>query len=493
MESKTGARYRASVFAAGMIYLLLGSASAFTKLPVCDEGWYANPAFNLSAGRSMGTTVLESAGTPLHGLERHTYWVMPLYIVGQAFVYELFGPGLMQTRLFSLFWGLVILASWFVILRVLVEEKFVALVGILIMAIDSYMIAVGSTGRSDMMCAGLGSAGLAMYLGLRPRRLSLALVVSNALVAASGLTHPNGILYLASLLFLVAFFDRQNIRWIHVAAAAAPYLIGAAIWSTYILQSPGDFIAQFGSNARTRTSGITSPAMLMKREVLRYVNAYGLGSESSGPARLKVVMLLAYLTGIVGVLLNPDLRRQPSSRVLLSMTGLTFVLMIVFEGAKQDWYLVHILPLFCALLAIWLVHCLKRRVLPAAVLAVGMAGLVLVNVGLVGWLVHRSDYQSSYLPVVQFLRTGPNDRARVIGSAELGFEIGFDRLSDDTRLGFYSGKRPDLIVVGDIYEGWFTKHEAREPDVYRYVRTTLSSARKVFDNGRYRVYSVASR
>src|SRR4051812_13576341 len=144
--------YRASVFAAGMIYLLLGSASAFTKLPVCDEGWYANPAFNLSAGRSMGTTVLESAGTPLHGLERHTYWVMPLYIVGQAFVYELFGPGLMQTRLFSLFWGLVILASWFVILRVLVEEKFVALVGILVMAIDSYMIAVGSTGRSDMMC-----------------------------------------------------------------------------------------------------------------------------------------------------------------------------------------------------------------------------------------------------------------------------------------------------------------------------------------------------
>ena len=486
-------RYRASILAVGMIYVLLGTGSAMTKLPVCDEAWYANPAFNLSAGRSMGTTVLESAGTPLHGLEQHTYWVMPLYIVGQAFVYELFGPGLFQSRLFSVFWGLVILVSWFVILRTLFEDKYVALLGMFVMAIDSYMIAVGSTGRSDMMCAGLGSAGLAAYLGLRPRRLSLALFVSNALIAASGLTHPNGILYLASLLFLVWSFDRQNVKWIHIGSAAAPYLAGATIWSVYILQSPADFVAQFGSNARTRTSGITSPWAVIKGETLRYVNAYGLGSQSTGLSRIKVVMLLAYLTGIAGVLLSPRLRRQPPSRVLLSMTGITFILMVLLEGAKQDWYLVHIIPLFSAVLAVWVVHCLRRRVVPVAVLVLGMSGLVLVNAGLVGWLLHRTDYQSTYLPVVQFLRTTPNDRARVMGSAELGFQIGFDRLTDDTRLGFYSRKRPDLVVVEEIYQGWFRKHEAREPDVYRHVRTTLAGARKVFDNGRYQVYSVGAR
>jgi len=107
-----------------------------TRLPVCDEAWYANPAFNLTAGRSMGTTVLESAGTTLQGLERHTYWIMPLHIVGQALVYEVFGPGLMQTRLLSAFWGLVILGSWFVILRAVYPERLVALLAIFLMAIE---------------------------------------------------------------------------------------------------------------------------------------------------------------------------------------------------------------------------------------------------------------------------------------------------------------------------------------------------------------------
>ena len=186
-------------------------------------------------------------------------------------------------------------------------------------------------------------------------------------------------------------------------------------------------------------------------------------------------------------------RRQTPSRVLLSMTGMTFVLMVVIEGAKQDWYLVHIIPLFAALLAVSVVHCLTDRVLPAGLVAVGMAGFVVVNVGLVGWLLHRADYQSKYMPVVEFLRTTPNEHARIIGSAELGFQVGFDRVSDDTRLGFYSRKMPDLIVVEPIYEAWFRKHDVREPDVYRHVRTTLAAARKVFDNGEYRVYSVSSR
>jgi len=122
-----------------------------------------------------------------------------------------------------------------------------------------------------------------------------------------------------------------------------------------------------------------------------------------------------------------------------------------------------------------------------------MAAFAFVNVGLVGWLAHRTDYQAKYMPVVEFLRTAPNEHARIIGSAELGFEVGFDRVNDDTRLGFYSRKTPDLIVVEQIYDGWFRKHEVREPDVYRHVRTTLAAARKVFDNGQYRVYSVSSR
>jgi uncharacterized membrane protein len=109
------------------------------------------------------------------------------------------------------------------------------------------------------------------------------------------MTHPNGILYLASLLFLVIYFDRGNIRWIHVVAAAAPYLAAPVIWSAYFLQNPADFIAQFGSNARRGLRGLTiNRGRVIKGEALRYVKAYGLGAAGERAWRaVKIVMLLA--------------------------------------------------------------------------------------------------------------------------------------------------------------------------------------------------------
>jgi hypothetical protein len=121
-----------------------------------------------------------------------------------------------------------------------------------------------------------------------------------------------------------------------------------------------------------------------------------------------------------------------------------------------------------------------------------VAILVVINVGAVGWLFHRADYQNIYLPVVEFLNSPPHVRERVMGSAELGFQIGFERLTDDYRLGYYSGKRAAVIVVEENYEGRFRRYQTQEPAVFRHVMKTLSEARKVFDNGRYRVYELSA-
>ena len=486
------ALYRASVFIVALTYVALSTGSAMTRLPVCDEAWYANPAFNLTAGRSMGTTVLESAGTTLQGLERHTYWIMPLHIVGQALVYEVFGPGLMQTRLLSAFWGLVILGSWFVILRAVYPERLVALLAIFLMAVDSYFIAFSSTGRSDAMCAGLGSAALTAYLTLRARRLALALFVSNALIAGSGLTHPNGILYLALFVLLFWRLDRENVGWFDLCAAASPYVVGAMLWGAYVLQSPADFLAQFGGSATRRLPEVAAPLAMIKGEVLRYASAYGLTSGASALGHVKAVILLAYLVGIAGTIATPALRRQRPVRLLLSMTALMVALMSVVEGAKQDWYLVHVIPLFCAVSSVWIAYVWRQASKLAYFVGIGVAILVVVNVGAVGWLFHRADYQNIYLPVVEFLNSPPHVRERVMGSAELGFQIGFERLTDDYRLGYYSGKRAAVIVVEENYEGRFRRYQTQEPAVFRHVMKTLSEARKVFDNGRYRVYELSA-
>src|ERR1700730_12917945 len=88
------------------VFLVLAIATAVTKEPWCDEGWFASPARNLAFQGFMGTTVLDPAsGTPylstrtrVDGIDRYTYWVMPLYLVTEAGWYRVVGFGLMRMR-----------------------------------------------------------------------------------------------------------------------------------------------------------------------------------------------------------------------------------------------------------------------------------------------------------------------------------------------------------------------------------------------------------
>ncbi len=77
-------------------------------------------------------------------------------------------------RALSLFWGLVALASWYLILKALSGQTSVALLGAGLLASDFYFTASSATARMDMMSASLGFAGLAAYLSLRRRSTGLA-------------------------------------------------------------------------------------------------------------------------------------------------------------------------------------------------------------------------------------------------------------------------------------------------------------------------------
>ena len=78
----------------------------------------------------------------------------------------------------------------------------------------------------------------------------------------------------------------------------------------------------------------------------------------------------------------------------------------------------------------------------------------------------------------------------MIGGAELGFSLGFDRpLVDDIRIGYYSGKRPAFIVVDDRYREWFDQYPSIAPDVSRYVTDMLTNRYvKVYERAPFVVY-----
>src|SRR5437867_10210201 len=93
-----------------------------TRAPWQDEAWFGNPAYTLATQGFLGTTVLDPASSTwksvkLTGIDRHTYWILPLSLVLNAGVFRAFGFRIDVMRATSLLWGVVALAAWWVILR----------------------------------------------------------------------------------------------------------------------------------------------------------------------------------------------------------------------------------------------------------------------------------------------------------------------------------------------------------------------------------------
>src|SRR5205823_12314395 len=103
-------------------YFGLGITTIVTRAPWQDEAWFGNPAHNLAQRGFLGTTILDSASSTwkkvdLTGIDRHTYWVMPLSLLLQAAEIRLFGFGSIQMRASSLMFGAAFLLAWWIILR----------------------------------------------------------------------------------------------------------------------------------------------------------------------------------------------------------------------------------------------------------------------------------------------------------------------------------------------------------------------------------------
>jgi 4-amino-4-deoxy-L-arabinose transferase-like glycosyltransferase len=482
-----------------LAFLALVVGSALTKSPWSDEAWFAQAGLNLATRGEMTTPVLETTGTNFKGLERHTYWVMPLHLVTQAGWYKVFGFSLFSMRMLSAVFGVLALFSWYFIVGSLSGNQKVALITFVLLAFDYIFVMAASFGRGDMMSAALGAAGLAAYLYLRERNFNRAILASQSLIAACGLTHPNGgVAFFVGLLFLTLYFDRARLGWRHLGLAAIPYTVGAIGWGAYILQAPSDFVAQFTANASTggRMSGLTSPLSAIKNEItLRYLKAFGLGahtSGSSGPIWLKSVVLLAYVVALAGCLSVRSIRAHKGYRALLVLTGIFFLVLTFFDGQKLSFYLVHIVPLYTALVAVWVYWCYSTRFVPAWLLALSVGGLLAIQTGGILYRMKINAYGRSFIPAVTYLKEHSNADSKIMGSAVLGFGLGYERVIDDVRFGFNTGKRADFLVINDVYEEGINHYRAggEGAALEAHINKMLTQDYKlVYDENFYQIYA----
>jgi hypothetical protein len=486
-----------------MAWTALALSLAASNAPWSNEAWCAIPAVNLATQGYMGTTVLVSKGIWLEGIERHTYWMMPLDLLVQAGWYKVVGFSLFRQRLLSVLFGVVGLLSWFVIVLRLSGKFSSALIACLAIGFERNFLNAAANGRMDMMGAALGAASIAAFLQIRRRSRRAALVTSNALAAAAIFTHPCGVLFAAALVVTILYTlgseEQQRLSFADVAISCVPYLIGAGLWGLYIAQAPADFRSQFFGNVsgfageylpRARFSGITEPWKALWMELkLRYLLPFGFGDLKTVKGAGLATWFALCASAAFGALLSKKLRSERGVRIL-AVSGLTvFLVMALFEGMKFQQYLVYSLPFLTALAAmaageLWERHSMRIPLCAALTFAIGIqiAGAVQRVAG--------NPLRTEFLPVARWVQGNLAPGDSVIGPAELGYVLGFGgSLADDVRLGFYTHEKPRIIVTSSWYRAWAENSAGREPAAFDHIRNTLDNDYwRVLGQGEYIVY-----
>jgi hypothetical protein len=478
-----------------LIFLTLGLTNVLTRVPWCDEAWFGNPAYNLAYKGFMGTTVLDPASSTwksvkLTGIDRHTYWVMPLSLLMNAAGFRLFGFSIFSMRLLSLFWGLVALTAWGAILWKLTGQWAVTLGSLLLISVDYHFLMQASDGRMDIMTVALGWSGVAAYLVLRERSFRLAVAVSQSLTAMACFTHPNGAVLALILAVTALYCDRKRVRLGTVVLAALPYLVIGAAWALYIAQSPADFLAQFLGNAAGRGPTITTPLAAIRFEIShRYMDSFGLAPWSSASGRLNAFPLVMFLSGVAVCLLVREIRQHRGYRLLLIWTLIVMFYLTELEGLKTHFYLLYITPLYSILLAvavrwIWMRRASWRWAASAAMLL--FVALQAARTPSSAW---RNRRQQTYDPAVRYVRGQFDPNRLMMGGGGLAFGLGPDwNLLDDVRLGYNSGKRAEILVIDPTWEDGIRSMEANSPEIYRFVSHLLETQyREVYNRAGYRV------
>lgn len=481
-------------------YLTLSVGTALTERPGVDEGYFANPAFNLVTKGSLSTTVLETSGTAFAGMDRRTYWIMPLHPLALSAWYKAFGFSVSSTRMLSIFWGLVALISWFVIVRSLFAQISVSFLLVGLLSFDYIFIVCAASGRMDMMSAALGFAAIATYLTFRERNLLMAVLLSQSLVVTSGLTHPMGIVQFLGVAFLSIYLDRKRFGIKHAAIALLPYLAGALAWGSYIAQDPATFLSQFMGNATMgsddniggRFVGLLSPLRGLRLEFThRYLGNFGFGQRAFGIASLKMLLLAFYVIGVIGSLFVREIRRLPNYRMLLGMTVLYFLGLSVIDSQKAYYYLVHIIPFYLTMFALFVSWCWTRPGLLSKSMLLPLVAVGVLGVGGLLYRIRQNNYGTAFEPAVTFLKEKVNDRSQIAASPGVAFGLGFPgNVIHDPLLGYNTGKRFDYIVLDPEFANSIKSSEGRDREKYEYtIRLLTSEYTQIYDEHSYTIYS----
>lgn len=470
-------------------YLILAGSTALTRQPYSDEGELASPAYTLVHRGYMTVIQWEN-----HRASQKAYWTPPVFFLVEAAWQSLVGFGVVQFRLASVVSGLVLLLAAYFIVNALTHDGPLTLVVVSLLGLDYTFLQHAGVGRCEIMSLTFALCAIAAYVTMRERSLSLAIVTSHALMAASALTHPAGmLLWMPALVGLQASLDLRRHQLRSLLLMALPYVVGGTAWGLYILENPAEFRSQLQiSLSMGRLAGFGHPLVAVKREITeRFLAYYGVRLNAPALVKLKMILPLGYLVGLASALLIPFARRYLFLRQVTVLFFVQFLILALVEGTKQFHYIVHVIPTLSAILGTVISLAWQKRWVPRPLLAAAVTSLLVLQIGPTLFRVQEDRYRQHFIPVLDYIRPYVERGEVLISQAEFSIPLGFpDNIVTDPTYGWKRQHRPLLVVADEtVLERNAADARERRPDLYRYlVQEFRAEYMPIFTRGNYTVY-----
>lgn len=436
------------------ISLSISLLLTFSKAPSGDEGILAMVSSSLLNRGELGITALEPAsyGNTLGGnLEHYTYWQMPVQFLLEAVVFRFTGYGLTPARLVSIAFSLLLLFCFYIVLSKLFARPLFASFATLLLASDYFFAQSAALARNDVIAAAFFFAALAAHLSWYESAPTRALLVTHTALALAGLTHPvAGIVGLFCLVPLYLYFRVERpIQLRYALAVMLPYLLFGSLYLLYILQAPELFRAQFLGNASGRTRDVFRLADAFVNEVTqRYLPVFWGRANLTPLAKLRLLMLVAYLGGLLGCWFIPSLRRQRPVAVMLWLTFAVLVYLVFLDSTKQRTYFIYIIPFYVALFAVLFDWLWSIPRLPKSVLSIALTGFVLFHIASSCYRFHLQELNNNFYAATKLVQSLRQPSSHVVALVKFSFGLGDQpgALLDDPLYGCENGKIPDIAI-----------------------------------------------
>lgn len=461
------------------LFIIFTTGLIFVQKPWEDEGMFASATYHLAYDGYMG--VPEFEWHIWKGADKNVYFMPPLSMVVSAIWAKIIGFDIFRNRSFALIWGLVGLISFWHFLKFLKIPAKVIFLTLFLISVDFIYTRRSADGRvCDIMSAALCFLSYAVFLFLREKNFKLSLFWSNTFIMLAGLTHPNALIGLIGLIYLVLSFDYKKITLKCITISLTPYFIGGICYGLYIMKDFESFRAQFLGNVK---QSIVSN--FISEEIKhRYLFIYG-GIGRNLPIYNRFLLLIPLLYFISLIYNGLKVKENNPTKIIFFLTLIYFI-SFVFYGKKTPGYLVYIIPFYSCCVSIMFAGI--RNKYAKTIVGLWIFFILTSSIGVNIFRYRRNEYKKYLLDATK-IKEMLSPTERVIAPIELGFGLGWENVMDDRSLGFFSKKEYNFLAVTENYKQAFLEQDfSKRPELYKHITNNFKKYELIWQGGIYKVY-----